>query len=84
MLRYFWFANWFKLLVLIQVYVSTNRKAVRDRWPTLRDYFETYERNANRVDLVAQEFIRDLNDIITMTNWAEKEGATKMTLEVNW
>jgi DhnA family fructose-bisphosphate aldolase class Ia len=45
---------------------------------------QTYERNANRVDTIAEEFIRDLNDIRAITEWAEEEGATRMTLEVNW
>jgi hypothetical protein len=45
---------------------------------------QTYERNANRVDSVAEEFIRDLNDIRAITEWAEEEGATRITLEVNW
>ena len=60
------------------------REAVQAGSSETRLILETYERNANRIDPVAQEFTRDLNDIITMTNWAEKEGATKMTLEVNW
>ena len=45
---------------------------------------ETYERNANRIDEVAKEFIRDLNDIIAMADWSEEEEATRITLEVNW
>ena len=49
-----------------------------------RVILEAYERNANRIQPVADEFIRDLVDIIAMTHWAEEEGATKMTLEVNW
>jgi hypothetical protein len=44
----------------------------------------SYEINANRIDPVAEEFIRDLDDIVAMTKWAEEQGATKMTLEVNW
>ena len=49
-----------------------------------RIILEIYERNANRIDEVAKEFIRDLNDIITMANWSEEEEATRITLEVNW
>jgi len=45
---------------------------------------ETYERGANRLEAVREEFIRDLNDIISIANWCEKEGATRLTLEVNW
>ena len=45
---------------------------------------KSYEINANRLDPIAEEFIRDLDDIITLTNWAEEHGATRMTLEVNW
>jgi len=60
------------------------REAVWAGSPETRIILETYERNANRIDPVSEEFIRDLNDIITITNWSEEEGATRMTLEVNW
>ena len=60
------------------------REAVRAGSPETRIILEIYERNANRIDPLAQEFVCDLNDIIAMTNWAEEEGATRMTLEVNW
>jgi hypothetical protein len=60
------------------------REAVQSRSPPTRVILEAYERNANRIEPVAEEFVRDLNDIIAMTTWAEEEGATKMTLEVNW
>jgi hypothetical protein len=60
------------------------REAARSGSPETRIILETYERNANRIDPVAKEFIRDLNDIITVANWAEEEGAARMTLEVNW
>jgi len=59
-------------------------EAVRAGSPETRIILEVYERNANGIDPLAREFVRDLDDIITMTNWAEQEGATRMTLEVNW
>jgi hypothetical protein len=59
-------------------------RAVRAGLPEAQVIMKTYERNANRIDPIAEEFIRDLDDIIVMTTWAEGEGATKMTLEVNW
>ena len=70
-------------------------RELRDAATTLRDavlagsaetriILEIYQRNANRIDEVAKEFIRDLNDIITMANWSEEEEATRITLEVNW
>lgn len=60
------------------------REAVRAGSPETHVILASYERNANRVDPVAEEFIRDLDDIEALTRWAEVEGATKMTLEVNW
>ena len=60
------------------------REAVLTGSPDGRIILETYERNANRIDPVAEEFVRDLDDIIAMTHWAEAEGASKITLEVNW
>ena len=44
----------------------------------------TYSRNANGIDPVADEFTRDLDDIIELANYAEAQGVKKMTLEVNW
>ena len=60
------------------------REAVRAGAPEIHVILASYERNANRVDPVPEEFIRDLDDIDALTRWAEAEGATKMTLEVNW
>lgn len=60
------------------------REAVRDGSPETRIILETYARNAVGAEDVAEDFMRDLDDIIEMTLWAEKEGASKMTLEVNW
>jgi len=56
------------------------REAVRTGSSEMRIILEICERNANRIDPLAQEFVCDLNDIITMTNWAEEEGATRMPL----
>jgi hypothetical protein len=61
----------------LRVAVQTN---AQEAVPILK----SYERNANRVDPVASEFVRDLEDIVAMTKWAEARGAAKMTLEVNW
>jgi hypothetical protein len=52
--------------------------------PDIRRILASYERNANGIDPIAEEFMRDLDDIDAMTRWAEAEGATAMTLEVNW
>ena len=60
------------------------REAVVAGSPETRVILETYERNANRIDPVTEEFVRDLDDIVAIANWAEKEGATRMTLDVNW
>jgi hypothetical protein len=60
------------------------RQAVRAGSPEIRVILASYERNANRIDPVPDEFIRDLDDIEALTRWAEAEGATQMTLEVNW
>lgn len=60
------------------------RAAVEARQPETMIILETYARNANNVDPVAEEFIADLHDIVALTEWAEAEGATSMTLEVNW
>lgn len=59
-------------------------EAVRGGAPEIQIILETYARNARGAKDAAEYFMRDLEDIIEMTEWAEKEGASKMTLEVNW
>jgi hypothetical protein len=60
------------------------REAVRGGSTETRIILETYARNAGSEEEVAEDFVRDLEDIIEMAGWAEKEGASKITLEVNW
>jgi hypothetical protein len=60
------------------------KEAVRSGAPEAGIILETYERGANRLKPVAEEFIRDLDDIIALADWSEKEKAMRLTLEVNW
>lgn len=60
------------------------REAITNNSPEVKVILETYERNANAIDPIDQEFIQDLDNIIALANWAEAEGAERMTLEVNW
>jgi hypothetical protein len=39
---------------------------------------------STRLIAATKEFIRDLGDIEAIADWAEEEGAERMTLEVNW
>jgi hypothetical protein len=64
--------------------VARLREAIQSGTPEARTILASYERNANRIDPVAQEFLRDLHDIEALTRWAEGQGALRMTLEVNW
>lgn len=58
------------------------RDAVLAGTPDTGIIVETYTRG--RIPVTAANFVRDLDDLIAMTRWAEAEGATLMTLEVNW
>jgi len=60
------------------------RQAVQVGVPETGIILKTYERHANHVDPIAEEFIHDLDDIIVLAGWAEAEGAEMITLEVNW
>lgn len=60
------------------------REAVRVGAPDGEIVLKSYERNANGIAPIAEELIRDLDDIIALASWAENEGAEKVTLEVNW
>jgi hypothetical protein len=64
--------------------VARLREAIQNGSPEARIILASYDRNANRVDPIADELLRDLQDIDVLTRWAEAEGATRMTLEVNW
>jgi hypothetical protein len=59
-------------------------EAIRSKRPGTERVLAVYERNANSLDPVEEEFIRDLEDIKAIASWAEHEGAQVMTLEVNW
>jgi len=60
------------------------REAIQAKRPEAEVILEVYERNANGVDPISNELIQDLNDIEAIADWAQAEGATYMTLEVNW
>jgi hypothetical protein len=45
---------------------------------------ETYAKSANDVDPVGEEFVQDLVDIAEIARFAQREGVSHMTLEVNW
>ncbi|HET6977668.1 MAG TPA: hypothetical protein VFI24_15160 [Pyrinomonadaceae bacterium] len=60
------------------------REAIQSNRSETGVVLKVYERNANHVDPVADEFIQDLNDIEAIADWAEAKGAKQMTLEVNW
>ena len=64
--------------------VARLREAIQNGFPAARIILASYERNANRSEPIADEFLRDLQDIDALTSWAEAQGATRMTLEVNW
>lgn len=59
------------------------REAVLAGSPDAGVVLETYAGNGGP-DSAAADFVRDLDDVVAMTRWAEEEGATVMTLEVNW
>ena len=62
----------------------TLKSAVLAGSPEAEVILGSYERNANRIGPVANEFVRDLENIASMAEWAERERAHKITLEVNW
>jgi hypothetical protein len=69
-----------------QLYTAAARleEAIRSKRPGADRVLAVYGRNANAVDPVEEEFIRDLEDIKALASWAEQERAEVMTLEVNW
>jgi hypothetical protein len=68
----------------LQAAAQRLRRAIEEGAQGIERVLEVYERNANRIDPVAEEFAQDLLDIEELARWAERQGASKMTLEVNW
>lgn len=60
------------------------REAVQAGAPETAVILETYARSSNGIYPVAEEFVHDLEDIAATAEWAEREGARVVTLEVNW
>lgn len=60
------------------------RALVLARDPRVARVVETYAMSANGVDPAHEELARDLADIVDMMTWARAEGATRVTLDVNW
>jgi hypothetical protein len=60
------------------------REAIQADGAETKIILSVYERNANGVDRIEDELIQDLNDIEAIANWAEAEGAERITLAVNW
>ena len=69
---------------LLRDAVARLHEAVQSGAPEAHTILASYARNANRIDPVPDEFIRDLADIEALALWAEAQGASRMTLEVNW
>ena len=61
------------------------REAVAARTSAGEVILESYRQTGlSTGEPLADQFIRDLDDVIAITQWAEEEGASKLTLEVNW
>ena len=60
------------------------RAAILAKRSETKVILEVYGRNANAIDPIEDELFRDLSDIEAIAEWAEAEGTSQMTLEVNW
>jgi hypothetical protein len=60
------------------------REAVAAGVPEAKPILEAYRPSAPPDRPLEGSFIRDLDDVIALTEFAEEEGASQMTLEVNW
>jgi hypothetical protein len=69
-----------------QLYDAAARliEAVKSKQPGIERVLAVYERNANKLHPVEEEFMQDLLDIQNIASFAEREGTGLMTLEVNW
>jgi hypothetical protein len=63
---------------------KTLRDAVKSGSPETKTILDCYTMGANDIDPISDELIQDLSDIEAISDWAQAEGAERMTLEVNW
>jgi hypothetical protein len=75
--------NWVTPLQLREA-AERLREAIKAGSPDAGAILACYATGANGIEPVSEEFVRDLDDIIALTKWSEEQGATRMTLEVNW
>jgi hypothetical protein len=52
--------------------------------PRVTPILRTYARSAHQLDQVPTQLAQDLADVCELARFAEREGATRMTLAVNW
>ena len=52
--------------------------------PAAQCALQAYELDANGVQPVEEEFVTDLQELAALARWAKTQGATRMTLAVNW
>jgi hypothetical protein len=60
------------------------RDAVQNNTADAAAILKSYQKSANGIEALAQEFVRDLDDVIAIAKWSAQQGAVKLTLEVNW
>ena len=60
------------------------RELVLASHPETKRILDTYAKSAIGEEPVSEEFARDLSDVAEIADFAEQEGAARMTLEVNW
>jgi len=60
------------------------RELVLAGHPETARIVETYAKSANHPDPVGRELAQDLIDIAEIARFAQREGVSRMTLEVSW
>ena len=68
----------------LQIAAKALENALMNGAPGVDRILEVYGRNANKVEPIVDELLRDLADIEGLAKWVAKQGAEVMTLEVNW
>jgi len=60
------------------------RNLVLANHPDTRRILETYGKSRNDVGSLVEEFAQDLSAVAGLASFAAQEGASRITLEVNW
>ena len=81
-----WFDKLTRFITRMETKISDKRVCdlLSQAHPAAQRALQAYAIEANGVEAVEEEFVTDLQEVAALARWAKAEGASRMTLAVNW